>query len=574
MSGFEKYFSEKQIVNYLANKRAKAAKNIHDNQFLRNISRNARKPFDPEKKDEIYDLLPYRNQWLRFRKEERIKYSNSKALNAAQIERTVWRDHKRVIKGLEKEQDWHVKLFSLIDEVQKSALLKKEKVIHSPRAIPVVKSNKDKTFRCISSFDKISDQIIISQTAKYLTDVFDPIFENCSFAFRSKNSDKRFTHHLAVEEIIDFKKKYQHKRLYAAECDIAKFYDTINHSTIKERFKYLINQIRMQGKEVDARAIKLFYAYLNCYAFNTDIYPYEKDILEANNIKDGSIAWVEAKDFEKVGSDIYKDRIGVPQGGALSCLIANIVLDYADKKLASLKFRSLFYARFCDDIIIIHPQKKQCKKVNELYKNCLVDLKLIAHSPVSFIEYGADFWSIKTKEPYVWNKLNKKHRLAKKNVPWLAFVGYQIRYDGLVRVRPPSVKKELEKQVDEANKVIQNLPNTASQRIKKRNIIFRFSQRLIAMSVGRVNSDNVSMCWTKGFNVLEDNPARKWQLRKLDKNRNLQISRIKRHLKKFDAFEDDDKMQQKKKKKLRVRDFYGYPYSYYYQFIKDEIENG
>lgn len=228
--------------------------------------------------------------------------------------------------------------------------------------------------------------------------------------------------------------------------------------------------------------------------------------------------------------------------------------------------RSLFYARFCDDIIIIHPQKVQCRKAYEQYLQSLSDLKLVAHKAKAFKEYNAKFWKIKTKKPYVWNRVNKKHQLAKKNVPWLAFVGYQLRYDGLLRVRPSSIQKELEKQVDEANKVIENLPDETSKRLNKRNIIFRFSQRLIAMFVGRVNSENPSMCWASGFNVLENNPVRKWQLRKLDTNRNLQISRVKKHLEKFD---DSSSRNNDKQDKSRYRDYYGPPYSYFYQFIEN-----
>lgn len=566
MNTFETYFSERQIVKFLANKRAKAAKDVHDNQFLRNISRNARKPFDPKKREKLYKLLPYRNDWIRFRKEERKKYSNSKSLNAAQIERTVWRDHKKVLKGLQKEQEWHKRLFSLIEKINERALSNQNKVLSSPRPIPVVKDEKNKTYRCISSFDNLVDQILISQTAKYLTDILDPLFEDCSFAFRSRNNEKNFTHHLAVKEIIEFKTKYKGKRLYAAECDIQKFYDTINHSVIEERFRHVAEMLKKKGVIIDQRAIHLFEAYLSCYAFNKDIFPNEQEILNENNIKEGKIAWVELEEFEKVGSNLFEDRIGVPQGGALSCLIANIVLDYADKQILKMNHRSLCYARFCDDIIIIHPQKKQCRRLYDKYLYSLKDLKLIAHQAEEFDKYGAEFWKIKSKTPYVWNQVNKRHRLAKRNVPWLAFVGYQIKYDGKVRVRPSSVKKELKKQVEEANKVIKNLPDHESKRLKKRNIVFRFSQRLIAMSVGRVNSESTSMSWTTGFSVLKDNPVRKWQLRKLDKNRNLQISRVKKHLEKFEEIESEVK-EVEKKDGPRVRDYYGYPYSYYFQFV-------
>ncbi len=498
MRGYENFFGEKEIIRYLANKRAKAAKDIHDNQFLRNISRNAQKPFDPEKKKRIYKYFPPRNNWIRFRKKERKQYSNSKSLNAAQLERTVWREHKRIKRGDSDERDWHKNLFSLIDAIRERALSDVPKQISSPKLIPVVKSKEDNTYRLISSFEKIVDKVLISQTAKYLTEIFDPLFEDCSYAFRAKNK-KNFTHHLAVREIIEYKSNYNSQRLYAAESDIQKFYDSINHSTIKDRFDVLVQKLKVTGIVVDERAKSIFYAYLNCYAFNKDVYPKEEEILNKHQINEGNIAWVKPSDLKDVNSNIDNDRIGIPQGGALSCLIANIVLDYADKEMLNLNLRSLFYARFCDDIIIIHPQKGSCRRAYNQYLQCLEDLKLLAHDAETFEEYNADFWDIKSKEPYVWNRVNKSHRLAKKNVPWLAFVGYQLRYDGLLRVRPDSIQKELEKQVEEANKVINSLPNEDSKRLKKRNILFRFSQRLIAMSVGRVNSEDQAMCWASGF---------------------------------------------------------------------------
>lgn len=570
MRDFKDYFSEREIVRYLANKRAKAAKDIHDHQFLRNISRNARKPFNPKKKKKIYKYLPPRNHWIRFKRKERKQYSNANTLNASQIERTVWKIHKKVMNGDTEEPEWHMNLFLLIEEIRKKALsYGSKKKINSPNLIPVEKDKNENSFRLICHFEDLIDQLLISQSSKYLTAVFDPLFEDCSYAFRSKK-EKGYTHHLAVRDIIEFKSNYKYKRLYAAECDIQKFYDSINHSIINRSINELIHRLGKQGIKVDDRAINIFNSYLNCFAFNIDVYPKEKEILRKHKINEGTIPWLDTKDLKCVGTDIDKDRVGIPQGGALSCLIANIVLDYADKRVLDLNLRSLFYARFCDDIIILHPQKKQCRKAYNRYLKCLQELKLVIHPPKSFDKYNSLFWEIKTKEPYVWNSLNRKHRLAKKNVPWLAFVGYQIRYDGIIRVRPSSIRKELKKQVEEANKVIKNLPDKHAKRIKSRNIIFRFSQRLIAMSVGRVNANVQSMCWASGFNVLKENPARNWQLRRLDQNRNLQISRIREHLSKFEKKEFDE--DGASKKNIRYRKYYGAPYSYYYQFFPRKNE--
>ena len=46
----------------------------------------------------------------------------------------------------------------------------------------------------------------------------------------------------------------------------------------------------------------------------------------------------------------------------------------------------------------------------------------------------------KSKAPYEWGPATKPGR-----VPWCAFVGYQIRHDGALRLRPSSLKKEVEK---------------------------------------------------------------------------------------------------------------------------------
>ena len=50
----------------------------------------------------------------------------------------------------------------------------------------------------------------------------------------------------------------------------------------------------------------------------------EKDILVKNGISTGTIPWVKDSELLELNSNPIYDRIGVPQGGAISCLIANI----------------------------------------------------------------------------------------------------------------------------------------------------------------------------------------------------------------------------------------------------------
>ena len=78
----------------------------------------------------------------------------------------------------------------------------------------------------------------------------------------------------------------------------------------------------------------------------------------------------------------------------------------------------------------------------------LAKLKLPFHEPLKKIEYNKEFWDKKSKYPYCWGPKYKGI------VPWIGFLGYQIRYDNIIRVRRLSINKELKKQVKETNNII------------------------------------------------------------------------------------------------------------------------
>ena len=69
-------------------------------------------------------------------------------------------------------------------------------------------------------------------------------------------------------------------------------------------------------------------------------------------------------------------EVGVPQGGAISMLIANWVLDIADRRVERWGDESLFYARFCDDIVIAHPDRRKCRAARDRYLRALERLLL------------------------------------------------------------------------------------------------------------------------------------------------------------------------------------------------------
>lgn len=208
--------------------------------------------------------------------------------------------------------------------------------------------------------------------------------------------------------------------------------------------------------------------------------------------------------------------------------------------------KDLLYLRYCDDMVLAHTDEIICKKALEVYKKGIKNNYLLYHPTKKFTDYknsAKDFWKVKSKEPYyLGNKFADP-----RNVPWLSFVGYQINYKGEIRVRKASIDKEISKQIKEAQRILlalgmdrnRNMTNVNKYSRKSRNqIIFSLEQRLISMSVGRVNlynckvdQDTQGLCWTKGFNLLTQNEIVSKQMRELDKRREQQIQYAKRYLK-------------------------------------------
>lgn len=556
------YFTEREIIQILCRKRALAAKRSHDKHFLRNISPSAKNP-NTNTSNLIYSLFPPRRDWVRANKSERIvRNTNSVELNAIQLERTVFRAFKNYKSNMVNAPAWLVDIQQFVTKIQTSALdADSNYLIPTPSIIPVIKDKAKKQYRPICTF-QLKDLIIIGQTAKYLSNCFDQLFLDCSYAFRTGiNNPKQFNHHQAVRDLINYKK--DGLKYYVAECDIKKFFDCVNHSEISIKFDQFVTDAKSQfGIIIHDRAKHLFGSYLNSFSFNKDIAERESELLRSNGIKSGTIPWVTREEFQNIGVDVNQTRIGVPQGGALSCLIANLILHNVDKDVVANDDGQLFFARFCDDMILVHPDLSTCARIFEVYKNSLTSVKLICHQPEVLVNYNADFWKIKSKLPYQWeSSIQTTNKVA--NVPWLSFVGYQIRYDNVVRIRKSSIEKELKKQVKEAGKILRVLKHSNRSNINKKAIVFRLTQRLISMAVGRIQHSNtkISMCWAAGFNVVKDNNKILTQFLKLDRNRERQIRRLSRFVQ---SMPDVQRVSKKPVKRLK---YYGKRFSYHTQFI-------
>jgi RNA-directed DNA polymerase len=146
-------------------------------------------------------------------------------------------------------------------------------------------------------FDRVIQQAIV----QILTPIFDPTFSESSFGFRPNKSQ-----HLAVKEVQKYIKTGKN---IAVDVDLSKFFDRVNHDLL----------MTLLGKRIrDKSLLKLIAKYLR-----------------AGSVEEG--VWHECRE-------------GVPQGGPLSPLLSNIVLDVLDKEL---ELRNHKFARYADDFIIL-----------------------------------------------------------------------------------------------------------------------------------------------------------------------------------------------------------------------------
>ena len=147
----------------------------------------------------------------------------------------------------------------------------------------------------------VLDRLIQQAIAQVLGLIFDHTFSESSFGFRPGRSA-----HDAVRKAREYiREGYR----IAVDMDLSKFFDTVDHDVL---------MYRVAGRVHDKRLLRLIGRYLR--------------------------AGVEVK------GRLQSTLKGVPQGGPLSPLLANIVLDDLDKELEKRGHR---FVRYADDFIIL-----------------------------------------------------------------------------------------------------------------------------------------------------------------------------------------------------------------------------
>ena len=178
----------------------------------------------------------------------------------------------------------------------------------------------------------VVDRVIQQAIGQVLTPIFDPGFSESSFGFRPGRSA-----HGAVRQV---QRTIGEGYRFAVDLDLEKFFDRVNHDVL---------MARVARKVRDKCLLGLIGRYLRAGVL--------------------------------VGDIIQATELGTPQGGPLSPLLANILLDDLDKELERRGYR---FARYADDLLILVKSPRTGERVKASITRYLTrELKLVVNEQKS-----------------------------------------------------------------------------------------------------------------------------------------------------------------------------------------------
>lgn len=199
----------------------------------------------------------------------------------------------------------------------------------------------------------VLDRLIQQALLQVLQPLIDPSFSEHSHGFRPGRQA-----HDAVKAARAY---VQSGKRVVVDVDLAKFFDRVNHDILIDRFSRRID---------DAGVIRLIRAYLNA------------------GIMDGGV--------------VVDRHLGTPQGGPLSPLLANVLLDEVDK---ALEARGYSFARYADDCNVYVCSRRAGERVMAYLRKLYCSLKLQINEAKSAVDsafgrkfLGYSLWVAKGRE--------------------------------------------------------------------------------------------------------------------------------------------------------------------------------
>jgi group II intron reverse transcriptase/maturase len=193
----------------------------------------------------------------------------------------------------------------------------------------------------------VLDRFIQQCLLQVLTPIYDPTFSDHSYGFRPGRS--------AHQAVRAAQRYIQSGRRWVADADLAKFFDRVNHDVLMERMSRRIG---------DPRVLGLIRRYL--------------------------VAGIMANGITAERHE------GTPQGGPLSPLLANVLMDEVDK---ALERRGLVFARYADDLNVYTGSKRAANDAMATLKRLFAKLRLQVNESKSAVArvwertfLGYSFW--------------------------------------------------------------------------------------------------------------------------------------------------------------------------------------
>lgn len=573
---FQGKLTDRFLVGMLVGMRLRLAARRHDAHFLRTISPDAA---DPDLiTGDVAEKLPPRSALKRPGRTVRAGLTPDQANRRAYLNAAL-----NGIRAGAPPTPWAGKLRELLDDVRQRAECPDGFRLKPPEIRAIAKETGRRkaldgaSYRVVTTYGDLADRLLIGAAARYLSEAFEPIFGPHSCAFRVSPSYSRST---AVKRLLDYVAESRGRPVFVAECDIRNFFDTVDHGVARTAYHTAVQRVEAMGGWVDPAATRVLEIYLDSYDYLTVGRPQAEAELR-RRAPNGVLPGVTEDELRMLRPDGVMGRVGIPQGGALSPLLANLILDAADRAVVgSGEDPDLLYVRYCDDMIIMHRDKARCQAALSRYMAKLRELMFLAHPPVGIETYDKRFFGYKSKAPY---RLADPAGQAGASA-WLSFLGYQIRHDGAIRVRPDSVRKHRDKQAETVMRVMR-LVRSKGVRLREDNggILNRLAFRLVAAAVGRKEgclAKGEVRCWTDAFPLLSPNRYSEWQMRRLDRSRDRMLAgmaSVLRWLHPGNAGKKaaGEKQQARKRGKGRCsRPFLGKGLSYYGKLIGERMRSG